>query len=131
MKHGENISKCFRQRGNRDSNFSNSECAIGMISFNNQKFDNRIIDVDSIMEAEQNQEEDPFLGFIDYARSVLLSEEEGCDSNGQKEESTGPGWSWIASRILRTCIAYSSGVTSAILLSELSQVLSYLVAEKT
>lgn len=102
-----------------------------MISFSNQKFDNRIIDVDSMMEAEQNQEEDPFLGFIDYARSVLLSGEEGCDSNGRKEENTGPGWSWIASRILRTCIAYSSGVTSAILLSELSQVLSYLVAEKT
>lgn len=93
-----------------------------MTSFENQKFNTQIVDVDSIMEVEQDQEEDPFLGFIDYARSVLLPEEEGCDSSGNKEETTGPGWSWIACRILKTCIAYSSGVTSAILLSELSQV---------
>ncbi|CBI22888.3 unnamed protein product, partial [Vitis vinifera] len=92
-----------------------------MTSFENQKFNTQIVDVDSIMEVEQDQEEDPFLGFIDYARSVLLPEEEGCDSSGNKEETTGPGWSWIACRILKTCIAYSSGVTSAILLSELSQ----------
>ena len=102
-----------------------------MTSFDNPKCDDRIIDVDSIMEVEQKQGEDPFLGFIDYARSVLLSEEEGCDSNGRREETTGPGWSWIASRILKTCISYSSGVTSAIILSELSQVRSCLVAEKT
>ncbi|KAJ9699787.1 hypothetical protein PVL29_005586 [Vitis rotundifolia] len=92
-----------------------------MTSFENQKFDTHIVDVDSMMEVEQDQDEDPFLGFIDYARSVLLPEEEGCDSNGNREETTGPGWSWIACRILKTCIAYSSGVTSAILLSELSQ----------
>ncbi|GAU37434.1 hypothetical protein TSUD_206700 [Trifolium subterraneum] len=36
-------------------------------------------------------------------------------------DASGYGWSWIVSRILTTCIAYSSSVTPAILLSELSQ----------
>ncbi|KAI3689188.1 hypothetical protein L2E82_47138 [Cichorium intybus] len=36
------------------------------------------------------------------------------------EESSGPAWSWVAGRIIKTCKAYSSGVTPAILLSELS-----------
>ncbi|CAK9138901.1 unnamed protein product [Ilex paraguariensis] len=65
---------------------------------------------------EQEQERDAFLQFIDYSKSMLSPDE---DEN--EENSSGPGWSWIASRILRTCIAYSSGVTSAILLSDLSQ----------
>ncbi|XP_057958832.1 uncharacterized protein LOC131151595 isoform X2 [Malania oleifera] len=76
--------------------------------------------------AEAGEEEDAFIAFIDYARSVLApeGEEQGGgdhDSNGNGGELNGPGWNWIASRILRTCISYSSGVTSAILLSELSQ----------
>ncbi|KAL6990071.1 hypothetical protein U1Q18_015820 [Sarracenia purpurea var. burkii] len=62
------------------------------------------------------EQEDQFLQFIDYAESVLSS-----DQDEGKDESNGPGWSWIASRILKTCIAYSSGVTSAILLSDISQ----------
>ncbi|XP_052206407.1 uncharacterized protein LOC127810871 [Diospyros lotus] len=66
------------------------------------------MDVDHKVE----DQEDPFLHFVDYAKSVLSSDE---------DESNGPGWSWIAYRILRTCVAYSSGVTSAILLSDLSQ----------
>ncbi|KDP27922.1 hypothetical protein JCGZ_19002 [Jatropha curcas] len=70
-------------------------------------------------------EDDPFLAFIDYARSILSPDEEegdvGCDTNGLVRETSGPGWSWIASRILKTCIAYSSGVTAAILFSDLSQ----------
>ncbi|XP_015577535.2 uncharacterized protein LOC8289497 [Ricinus communis] len=69
---------------------------------------------------QQQQEEDPFIAFVDYARSVLSpveEEEEGEENIG----NGGPGWSWIASRILKTCIAYSSGVTPAILLSDLSQ----------
>ncbi|KAK9287661.1 hypothetical protein L1049_016098 [Liquidambar formosana] len=82
-----------------------------------------IVDADSIMEEIWKEEEDPFLRFIDYAKSVLSPEEEGedRDPNGNGGESNGPSWSWIASRILKTCIAYSSGVTSAILLSDLSQ----------
>ncbi|XP_050239803.1 uncharacterized protein LOC126688911 [Quercus robur] len=78
------------------------------------------------MELDQPQEEeDRFLAFVDYARSVLSleSEEEDRDRdpNGNGSETSGPGWSWIASRILKTCVAYSSGVTTAILLSDLSQ----------
>jgi hypothetical protein len=76
---------------------------------------------DSQMEIDQQkQEEDPFLNFVEQARSELLSLEE--DSNRDNFDSSGCGWSWIVSRILKTCVAYSSGVTPAILLSELSQV---------
>lgn len=63
----------------------------------------------------QVEQEDPFLEFIDYAKSELSPD---------RDESVGPGWTWIASRILKTCTAYSSGVTAAILLSDLSQVRS-------
>ncbi|OVA16786.1 hypothetical protein BVC80_1543g242 [Macleaya cordata] len=66
-------------------------------------------------------EEDAFLGFVDYASSVLSSSEDRHDPDRVGEENTGPAWSWIVSRILKTCSAYSSGVTSAILLSDLSQ----------
>ncbi|KAL8153669.1 hypothetical protein V2J09_011429 [Rumex salicifolius] len=71
--------------------------------------------------------EDPFVKFIDYAKSILCvaddTEDGGRDSpeRGAEEEVDGPGWSWIASRILKTCVSYSSGVTAAILLSEISQ----------
>lgn len=71
----------------------------------------------------QEEEDDPFLKFVDYARSVLAFEdEEDYDPNVNGAETSAPGWSWIASRVLKTCIAYSSAVTPAILLSELSQV---------
>ncbi|XP_027165213.1 uncharacterized protein LOC113765288 isoform X2 [Coffea eugenioides] len=60
-----------------------------------------------------DEEEDPFLKFIDYAQLILKETE--------NDNSDGPGWSWIASRILKACVAYSSGVTPAILLSDLSQ----------
>ncbi|KAB2014845.1 hypothetical protein ES319_D09G255600v1 [Gossypium barbadense] len=68
----------------------------------------------------EDEEEDPFLTFIEYARSVI-SPEEDEDPSGNEEGYNGAGWSWIASRILKTCISYSSGVTAAILLSDLSQ----------
>ncbi|XP_015937060.1 uncharacterized protein LOC107462897 [Arachis duranensis] len=87
------------------------------------------VDVDSVMDVDQRQEEneedqekveeDPFLQFVDYARSELLSLE--GDPNGDGDGTSGPGWSWIVLRILKTCKAYSCGVTPAILLSELSQ----------
>ncbi|KAG7029015.1 hypothetical protein SDJN02_10198 [Cucurbita argyrosperma subsp. argyrosperma] len=71
---------------------------------------------------QEEEDDDPFLKFIDYARSVLAFEdEEDFDPNVKGTETYTPGWSWIASRVLRTCIAYSSSVTPAILLSELSQ----------
>jgi len=80
------------------------------------------MDVDCCQEDEDKEEEelDPFLKFVEHARSELLSLE--GDANGDDDGSAGLGWSWIVSRILKTCIAYSSGVTPAILLSELSQV---------
>ncbi|XP_014507921.1 uncharacterized protein LOC106767521 isoform X2 [Vigna radiata var. radiata] len=79
------------------------------------------MDVDCCLEDQEKEEEelDPFLKFVEYARSELLSLE--GDANGDGDGSTGLGWSWTVSRILKTCIAYSSGVTPAILLSELSQ----------
>ncbi|XP_027368707.1 uncharacterized protein LOC113874692 [Abrus precatorius] len=74
---------------------------------------------EDIQKEEEEEEQDPFLKFVDYVKSELLALEE--DSNGGSEGTVGFGWSWIVSRILKTCIAYSSGVTPAILLSELSQ----------
>lgn len=78
----------------------------------------------------QEEVEDPFLAFIDYARTVISPEddeneyeERKRDPSGATTEASGPGWGWIASRILKTCTAYSSGVTAAILLSDLFQVL--------
>ncbi|KAJ9181808.1 hypothetical protein P3X46_005862 [Hevea brasiliensis] len=78
------------------------------------------------------QEDDPFLAFVDYARSVLSPDDEwegeggGYETNDHGTETCAPGWSWIVSRILKTCITYSSGVTTAILLSDLSQAWSEL-----
>ncbi|XP_058757740.1 uncharacterized protein LOC131630985 isoform X2 [Vicia villosa] len=77
------------------------------------------MDVDQPRDDKSKEEEDPFLNFVDLARSELLSLED--DSNRDDIDSSGYGWSWIVSHILKTCIAYSSGVTPAILLSELSQ----------
>ncbi|KMT16257.1 hypothetical protein BVRB_3g054110 [Beta vulgaris subsp. vulgaris] len=76
---------------------------------------------------QQQDDTDQFIKFIDYARTILSpslndEDEEGeATSDSEEREREGPGWSWIASRVLKTCISYSSGVTSAILLSELSQ----------
>lgn len=71
---------------------------------------------DLMTENEVDEEDDPFLKFIDNAKSILYE-------NVEEEDPTRfPGWSWIATRILRTCVAYSSGVTPAILHSELSLV---------
>lgn len=73
---------------------------------------------------EQEEVEDPFLAFIEYARAVISPEDDGIEDPGEATtEASGPGWGWIASRILKSCTAYSSGVTAAILLSDLSQVL--------
>lgn len=87
--------------------------------------------MNSAMAIDQPKHDDPFLRFVDYARSVLAPEDD--DDNGGDVEDFDPSrrigadirppsWNWIVSRILRTCAAYSSGVTAAILLSDLSQV---------
>ncbi|KAK4265900.1 hypothetical protein QN277_026890 [Acacia crassicarpa] len=78
------------------------------------------IDLHPEEEGKEKEEEDYFLRFIEYARSELLEIEGDPDPNGDGAVADQPGWSWIVSRILKTCIAYSSGVTPAILLSELS-----------
>ena len=79
--------------------------------------------LNSVMEIDHHQQDDPFLKFIDYARSVLCPEDdEDLDPNVNGSDTKRPTWNWIASRILKTCSAYSSGVTAAILLSDLSQV---------
>ncbi|CAN8269201.1 unnamed protein product [Cochlearia groenlandica] len=82
----------------------------------------------SLVDIDDHEEvEDPFLSFIDYARTVISPEDDEDEDERNRDpseattESSGPGWGWIASRILRTCTAYSSGVTAAILLSDLSQ----------
>lgn len=81
-------------------------------------------------DAEEEEEGDAFLGFVEYARSMLLSsfsslsEETAAEEEGQEDEEqrrNQPPWKWIVSRILKTCTAYSSGITSAILLSDLFQ----------
>lgn len=85
-----------------------------------------------VAEDEQHQNDmDPFIKFVEYARSILspssVKEEDDeeveatSDTDEREREREGPGWSWIASRLLKTCISYSSGATSAILLSDLSQ----------
>ncbi|KAF6170942.1 hypothetical protein GIB67_014759 [Kingdonia uniflora] len=80
----------------------------------------KLIDEDGDIAMEDQEEEDVFLQFVDYARSVL-SPEENHNVLGVYNNS-GPSWSWIVSRILKACSVYSSGVTAAILLSDLSQV---------
>ncbi|XP_057471952.1 uncharacterized protein LOC130760587 [Actinidia eriantha] len=87
---------------------------IAMSSITDQAF----FDEDSIMDIDRpvEDQEDPFLQFIDYSKSVLSPEEDE-----RKDDSNGPGWSWIVSRILKKCTSYSSGVTSAILLSDICQ----------
>ncbi|KAM7279317.1 hypothetical protein ACFE04_006451 [Oxalis oulophora] len=93
-----------------------------MNSFSNQE-DCTLID---LMDIDQEQEEDTFLAFVEYARSELSPSPdetnpvvvEGDDPN---TNDSGPRWSWIVKRILKTCISYSSGVTAAILLSDLDQ----------
>ncbi|KAL2921160.1 DNA replication licensing factor MCM3-like protein 3 [Bienertia sinuspersici] len=88
--------------------------------------DDQQLQIQALSEHE-NDYTDPFIKFIDYAKSILSptfndeDDEREPTSDAEEREREGPGWSWIASRVLKTCISYSSGVTSAILLSELSQ----------
>ncbi|KAK8966031.1 hypothetical protein KSP40_PGU010758 [Platanthera guangdongensis] len=67
------------------------------------------------------EEEDAFLRFVAYARSMLFLDDGTPEDRHYEEDSQDRSWSWIISRILKTCVAYPSGVTSAILLSDLFQ----------
>ncbi|XP_078445149.1 nucleic acid-binding proteins superfamily isoform X2 [Wolffia australiana] len=83
-------------------------------------------DPDEIL-AEIQMGHDAFLKFVDYAISELSPlKEEGKSVVGEIDsvvidEGSSPSWSWVVSRMLKTCLAYSSGVTPAIILSELFQ----------
>ncbi|XP_071704171.1 uncharacterized protein [Rutidosis leptorrhynchoides] len=76
---------------------------------------------------EEEEIDDPFINFIDYAISILSPISMSIDNEVEEEDVTDeqdsnrPAWSWVAGRVIKTCKAYSSGVTPAILLSELSQ----------
>ncbi|WOL06373.1 hypothetical protein Cni_G15107 [Canna indica] len=77
-------------------------------------------------------DEDAFIGFVEYARSMLSFE---CNDNPDAGVgSPTPPWSWVVSRIIRSCVAYSCGVTPAILLSDLFQAWNeqhrYMTAQK-
>lgn len=76
------------------------------------------------MPAKSEQDEDPFVAFVEYAKTLIFTDGNGDEQARSENEvqKNSPGWGWIASRILKTCIAYSSGVTEAILLSDLAQV---------
>ncbi|KAH7520880.1 hypothetical protein FEM48_Zijuj08G0192600 [Ziziphus jujuba var. spinosa] len=55
-----------------------------------------------------NEEEDDLRLVLAIPSAETLGEDSSC-------------WNWIASRIIKTCTAYSSGVTPAILLSDITQ----------
>jgi hypothetical protein len=66
-----------------------------------------------------------FLEFVDYAISMLSSS--AGDGDGYESPGDGPvparaPWGWTVAQLLKSCCAYSSGVTAAILLSDLFQV---------
>uniref|UniRef100_A0A0D9W112 protein-serine/threonine phosphatase n=1 Tax=Leersia perrieri TaxID=77586 RepID=A0A0D9W112_9ORYZ len=64
-----------------------------------------------------------FLEFVDYAISMLSSSSggDGDESPGAGPAPARPPWGWAVAQVLKSCCAYSSGVTAAILLSDLFQ----------
>ncbi|MCO5584799.1 hypothetical protein L7F22_038731 [Adiantum nelumboides] len=66
-------------------------------------------------------EEDTFLAFVESARQMLVQSGHGsCPEHTVPDEDTsGPSWGWVFCRILDCLKTYSSGVTPAILLSDL------------
>lgn len=65
-----------------------------------------------------------FLEFVDYAISVLTSSTGGDGDEsppGAGPAPARPPWGWTVAQVLKSCRAYSSGVTAAILLSDLFQ----------
>ncbi|OAE23822.1 hypothetical protein AXG93_369s1160 [Marchantia polymorpha subsp. ruderalis] len=77
--------------------------------------------------------DDVFVTFVESARRMLCESFETeqhreCDATAGRSQSHGPSWSWVCTRILTCCKAYPSGVTAAILLSELYE--SWLARER-
>ncbi|KAI5080937.1 hypothetical protein GOP47_0004120 [Adiantum capillus-veneris] len=66
-------------------------------------------------------EEDAFLAFVESARQMLVQLGHGSypEHIARVEETSGPSWGWVFCRIFDCLKAYSSGVTPAILLSDL------------
>nr|CAB3492592.1 unnamed protein product [Digitaria exilis] len=63
-----------------------------------------------------------FLEFVDYAISMLSSSGgDGDESPGDGPAPARPPWGWAVAQVLKSCCAYSSGVTAAIILSDLFQ----------
>ncbi|PUZ36239.1 hypothetical protein GQ55_9G022000 [Panicum hallii var. hallii] len=63
-----------------------------------------------------------FLEFVDYAVSMLSSSGgDGYESPGDGPAPARPPWGWVVAQVLKSCCAYSSGVTAAIMLSDLFQ----------
>ncbi|RLN38625.1 uncharacterized protein C2845_PM01G25140 [Panicum miliaceum] len=63
-----------------------------------------------------------FLEFVDYAVSTLSSSGgDGYESPGDGPAPARPPWGWVVAQVLKSCCAYSSGVTAAIILSDLFQ----------
>ncbi|KAJ1393818.1 Cell division control protein 24, OB domain 1 [Sesbania bispinosa] len=116
----QSLSKRKGQKRNLDEDFANfgsvdlSKSTIFVLF---EKPPSKISDTE--MHNNEDDEEDLFLRFIEYARSELLSLEDEPNRDGSGAARC--GWSWILSRILKTCNAFSSGLTPAILLCELSQ----------
>ncbi|WVZ61165.1 hypothetical protein U9M48_011080 [Paspalum notatum var. saurae] len=65
-----------------------------------------------------------FLEFVDYAISMLSppgGDGDGYESPGDGPAPPRPPWAWAVAQLLKSCCAYSSGVTAAILISDLFQ----------
>ncbi|KAK3148859.1 hypothetical protein QOZ80_3AG0209640 [Eleusine coracana subsp. coracana] len=64
-----------------------------------------------------------FLEFVDYAISTMSSgsDGDGYESPGEGPAPARPPWGWAVAQVLKSCCAYSSGVTATILVSDLFQ----------
>ncbi|GJM97145.1 hypothetical protein PR202_ga14050 [Eleusine coracana subsp. coracana] len=68
-----------------------------------------------------------FLEFVDYAISTISSgsDGDGYESPGEGPAPARPPWGWAVAQVLKSCCAYSSGVTATILVSDLFQGLNF------
>jgi hypothetical protein len=70
--------------------------------------------------------DDVFIRLVEEARaSLLLHQRQQLQlqqEKKRKQQQQEPSWAWVCMRLLSCCSAYPSGVTPAILLSDLFQV---------
>jgi hypothetical protein len=70
--------------------------------------------------------DDVFIRLVEEARaSLLLHQQQQLQlqqEKKRKQQQQEPSWAWVCMRLLSCCSAYPSGVTPAILLSDLFQV---------